>query len=291
MSSILFLCLLKRTITYLFLKKIFIYFNWRLITLQCCGGFCHTSTWTSHGCTCGPPSWTPSLLPPHPLGCPRAPALSALLHGSNLHWSSSFAYGFNAILSNHPTLAFSLIIQKSVLYICVSFAVLHLGSSLPSFYVPFIYALIYCIGVSLREPFLNDSTDVHDLLLSFYVAWLLSFYALASDIRKFQIIPQLTLLTLNASEMFSLLTLLGEAKTFTRSACARASSLCSQSGQTCSVLDIFSPTEEDRSPKHFRLCAAAVLTFGLCVLQGCEAWRCESFLKSPERKRRMTRSF
>ena len=26
--------------------------------------------------------------PPIPLGCPRAPALSGLLHASNLHWSS-----------------------------------------------------------------------------------------------------------------------------------------------------------------------------------------------------------
>ena len=33
---------------------------------------------------------TPSHLPPHPipLGCPRAPALGALLHALNLHWSS-----------------------------------------------------------------------------------------------------------------------------------------------------------------------------------------------------------
>ena len=32
----------------------------------------------------------PFHLPPHPipLGCPRAPALSALLHALNLHWSS-----------------------------------------------------------------------------------------------------------------------------------------------------------------------------------------------------------
>ena len=32
----------------------------------------------------------PSPLPPHPIlvGCPGAPALSALLHASNLHWSS-----------------------------------------------------------------------------------------------------------------------------------------------------------------------------------------------------------
>ena len=29
----------------------FIYFNWRLITLQYCSGFCHTLTWISHGCT------------------------------------------------------------------------------------------------------------------------------------------------------------------------------------------------------------------------------------------------
>ena len=36
------------------------------------------------------PSWTPSHLPPHPipLGCPRAPALSALFHASNLDWWS-----------------------------------------------------------------------------------------------------------------------------------------------------------------------------------------------------------
>ena len=32
----------------------------------------------------------PFYIPPHPipLGCPRAPALSALLYASNLHWSS-----------------------------------------------------------------------------------------------------------------------------------------------------------------------------------------------------------
>ena len=40
---------------------------------------------------------------------------------------------FNAILSNHPTLAFSHRVQKSVLYICFSFVVLHIGLSLPSF--------------------------------------------------------------------------------------------------------------------------------------------------------------
>ena len=31
-----------------------IYFNWRLITLPYCSGFCHTLTWVSHGWTCVP---------------------------------------------------------------------------------------------------------------------------------------------------------------------------------------------------------------------------------------------
>ena len=64
-----------------FLKKNqLIYFDWRLIALQYCGGFCHTSTWISHGCTCVPHPENPFYLPPYsiPLGCPRAPSLTAL---------------------------------------------------------------------------------------------------------------------------------------------------------------------------------------------------------------------
>ena len=37
-------------IVFFYFKKI--YFNWRLISLQYCGGFCHTFTWISHGCIC-----------------------------------------------------------------------------------------------------------------------------------------------------------------------------------------------------------------------------------------------
>ena len=40
---------------------------------------------------------------------------------------------FNAILPNHPTLSLSHRVQKTILYICVSFAVSHIGLSLPSF--------------------------------------------------------------------------------------------------------------------------------------------------------------
>ena len=47
-----------------------IYFNWKLITLQFCGCFCHTLTWISHGCTCVPLSQTPQQpsCPSHPSG-------------------------------------------------------------------------------------------------------------------------------------------------------------------------------------------------------------------------------
>ena len=71
-----------------FLK--FIYFNWRIITLQHCDDFCHTSVWIGHRYTCAPLSWTPSHCSPHPTppGCHRAAALGALLHTPNLQWLS-----------------------------------------------------------------------------------------------------------------------------------------------------------------------------------------------------------
>jgi len=53
----------------------------------------------------------PSQLPPHPipLGCPRALAVSALLHASNLHWSSIlhmviYMFQCYSLKSSHPRL-------------------------------------------------------------------------------------------------------------------------------------------------------------------------------------------
>ena len=100
------------------------YFNWRLITLQYRGGFCLTLTWITHGCTCVPPSWIP-LSPPCPsipLGCPRAPALSAALHTLNSHWSPvshvliRVSMPFSQIILPSPSPR----VWKSVLYVCVS---------------------------------------------------------------------------------------------------------------------------------------------------------------------------
>ena len=100
-------------------------------------GVYHTATWISHRYTYVTPSWTPSHLPSHPipLGCPRALTLGDLLHVSNLHWSSILHMVIHMFqcCSHHPTHAFSHIVQKSVLYICVSFAALHIGSLLLSF--------------------------------------------------------------------------------------------------------------------------------------------------------------
>ena len=64
----------------LFFLTLIIYFNWRLIILQYCSGFCHTLTWISHGCTCVPHPESPSHLPPYsiPQGRPSALALSAI---------------------------------------------------------------------------------------------------------------------------------------------------------------------------------------------------------------------
>ena len=85
-----------------------------------------------------PHSEPPSHLPPHPIlqGHPSAPALSTLPHASTLDWRSishMIIYMFQcySLKSSHPYLLPQS--QQSVLYFCVSFAVLHIGSSLPSF--------------------------------------------------------------------------------------------------------------------------------------------------------------
>ena len=121
----------------LFFNK-FIYFIWRLITLQHCSDFAihwHESSTGVHVFPIlNPPSTslpTPSLwvIPVHQ---PRAPCLMCQTWaGDPFHIWKYIC--FNALPPNHPTLTLSHRVQKTVLYICVSFAVSHTGLSLPSF--------------------------------------------------------------------------------------------------------------------------------------------------------------
>ena len=91
---------------YLFEK--FIYFNWRLITLQYCIGFA-IHQHVRHRCTPVPHPEPSSHLPPHtiPLGHPSAPAPSILYYASNLDWrlvSHTILYMFqcHSTKSSHP---------------------------------------------------------------------------------------------------------------------------------------------------------------------------------------------
>ena len=75
--------------------------------------------------------------------------LSVLLYASNLHWLSILhmvIYMFQCYSLKSFTLTFSHRVQKSILYICVSFAVSH-----SIFLSSILYALLYCIGVFLSD--------------------------------------------------------------------------------------------------------------------------------------------
>ena len=103
---------------------------------------------------CPPHSEPPSHPPSHPvpLGCLRAPALSALLHASSLHWSSishMVIYMFHCytLKSSHPCLiphSPKVCSLHLCLFCCLAYRVV-VTIFLNSIYMH----LVYCIGVSL----------------------------------------------------------------------------------------------------------------------------------------------
>ena len=149
-SFIYYICLLS-TYTSLFFK--FLYFNWRLITVQYCSDFAIHWHESAMGVHVFPILNSPSHLPPHPipLGHPSAPALSTLLHASNLDWQSvayMIIYKFQcySLESSHPRLLPQSPKDCSIhlcLFCCLTYKVIIQFSSFH------IYALVYCIDVFL----------------------------------------------------------------------------------------------------------------------------------------------
>ena len=117
--------------------------------------------------TC-PPSWNP--LPPaspyHPSGSsqctsPKLP-VSCVQPGLAIHFIYDIIHvlmPFSQII--RPSL--SQRVQKTVLYICVSFAISHTGLSLPSFSIPYICASIlsWCFTFWLTSLCIIGSSFIH----------------------------------------------------------------------------------------------------------------------------------
>ena len=115
------------------------------------------------------PSWTPVPLPSpshpsgssqctspeHPVSCIK-PGLAICFY----MWQYTY---FSAILSDHPTLAFSHRVQNTVLHICVSFAISHTGLSLPSVLIPYICVsiLYWCFSVWFTSLCIIGSSFIH----------------------------------------------------------------------------------------------------------------------------------
>ena len=90
---------LRRVILLHFLKlnlfPKFTYFNWRIIALQCCVGFCHTSTWIAIDTHMFPLSWTPlpPPIPSHPSKLSQSTGFELTVPCSKFPLAIYFTYG------------------------------------------------------------------------------------------------------------------------------------------------------------------------------------------------------
>ena len=93
-----------------FFKILYIYYSWRLITLQYCGAFCHTLTWINHGYTRVPLSQTPfpPPSPSHPSGLSQSTGFECPVSRIELVLVIYFTYG-----NIHVSMLFSQTIPPS----------------------------------------------------------------------------------------------------------------------------------------------------------------------------------
>ena len=111
---------------------------------------------------CHLPLKSPSHLFHHPipLGYHRALALGSLCHTSNSHLLPIlhmviYIFQCYSLKSSHPLLLHC--VQKSVIYVCISFTVLHIALLTLSFYIPCVCVscLVYltlCDPIALQAP-------------------------------------------------------------------------------------------------------------------------------------------
>ena len=83
------------------------YFNWRIVTIWYCDGFCHTSTRIGRRYTCVLPSWTliPPASPPYPSGLSQSTGFGCPASCVELALVVFFTYG-----NIHVSVVFSQII-------------------------------------------------------------------------------------------------------------------------------------------------------------------------------------
>ena len=138
---------------FLFLK--FIY-NWRIIVLQYCVGFCSMSTWTSHSYIYVPPHFLEpsSHLPLHPtpLGCHRALGLSSR-HYTSQQIPSGYLFTYRNIYVSQfvPPSPSPYCVHRSVHYVCVSTVSLKIGIFLDSVYIMLIYDICFSLSDLLHS--------------------------------------------------------------------------------------------------------------------------------------------